>query len=334
MALEIKTSSLQQHRQTFAHIARRLGEDRPASRYEEATFDIQPQENFYYRSTWDSRFEIYDKSRTAIVMSDWYALTDPRQLYYGTYTIGRARQIETVERNFEFVERRGLLLDMDADRREIVQLYLLPLRHAEWGANMNACSIADVGYGTAITQAAIFAATDRLGISQIIGRIGLLLGGAEALTRAKETWVASEAWQPMRRLVEDSLVIDDWFEMLVAQFFVLDGLIYPIFFEAFDADNQRAGSGLSMICEFMVDWQKDSRRWVDSVISRAAKESPENRQVLADWTSKWEQRTAEALAPLVEAVLGDDAAATIAEYRAGLSDRAVKAGISVAGDPA
>ena len=40
MTVEIKTSTLEPVRQTFANLERRFG-DKPASRYQEATYDLQ-----------------------------------------------------------------------------------------------------------------------------------------------------------------------------------------------------------------------------------------------------------------------------------------------------
>lgn len=329
MALEIQTSTLQQRRQTFAHIARRFGEDRPASRYEEATLDIQPMENFYYRPTWDPQHEIYDSSRTRVVMEDWYELSDPRQFYYSTYTINRSKMSDNVEKSLDFVDRRSMLAGIDPDWQDMVRFYLLPLRHAEWGANMNACNIADVGYGAAITQSAIYAAMDRLGIAQIIGRIGLAMGGPEALAAAKEVWMLSEHWQPLRRLIEDSLVIEDWFEQLVMQFLCADGLLLPLVYDAFDAQGDAHGaSGLSMICEFMVDWKKDSARWTDAVLDKAIKESQQNKDMIAGWYAVWEPRVAVALAPLADQVLGAAGSDVLAGLRQNLAERAARLGIA------
>jgi phenol hydroxylase P1 protein len=188
MALDIKTNALDQRRQTFAHIARRLGEDRPASRYEEATFDLQPGGAHHYRPTWDPAHELYDASRTAIVLADWYVLKDPRQFYYGTYTIARARMMEAAEKALSFVEKRNGFAAIAPEWQDTIRFYLPPLRHVEWGANMNACSITDLGFGAAITQATMFTATDRLGIAQIIGRIGLIGGRAGARRRQGCGW--------------------------------------------------------------------------------------------------------------------------------------------------
>ena len=334
MSLEIKTTSVQPRRNTFANVARRSGSDRPASRYEEATLDMQSTVNSHYRPTWAPEHELFDAARTAIRMEDWYALKDPRQYYYGTYTIARSRMIESTEKNLSFVEKRGMLGKMDPSWTERVETYLLPMRHLEWGANMNNCNITDIGYGTSMTQATMFAAMDRLGIAQIIGRIGLLMDGQSGskLDQAKGVWMDDPVWQPLRRLVEDTFVLTDWFELFVAQNLALDGLLYPLVYKRFDAEGQRFGAtGLSLLTEFMVDWHDETSKWIDAVVKRAAEESPANRVLLTQWTAAWEKRAAEALLPLAEHVLGDQASDTLTELRADLNDRLKKVGIDSAG---
>ena len=48
MTIEIKTATLEPVRNTFAHIERRFG-DKPATRYQEATYDVQASANLHYR---------------------------------------------------------------------------------------------------------------------------------------------------------------------------------------------------------------------------------------------------------------------------------------------
>jgi phenol hydroxylase P1 protein len=178
--IDLRTVSIKPLRQTFDHIARRFG-DKPASRYQEGTYDLQATHNFHYRPTWDPTHEIFDATRTKIVMKDWYAFKDPRQFYYGTYTMARARQQETAEANFDFVEARGLADVLPEDVKQTALDVLVPLRHVEWGGNMNNAFICAYGYGTAITQPCIFQSMDQLGIAQYLTRIGLLLADPEAL---------------------------------------------------------------------------------------------------------------------------------------------------------
>ena len=76
MSIEIKTSTLEPIRNTFEHTKRRFG-DKPASRYQEASYDIAPEKNFHYRPMWQPDKLLNDTSRTAVVMEDWYAYQRP-----------------------------------------------------------------------------------------------------------------------------------------------------------------------------------------------------------------------------------------------------------------
>ncbi len=333
MQIDIKTDSVEPIRQTFAHVARRLGVDKPASRYQEATLDIQSEINFHYRPLWDPDHEIFDRERTAIKMEDWYAFRDPRQYYYGAWTITRSRQQDSMERNFAFVEKRQLFDTLEPAWRQRVADVLLPLRHLEYGANLNNTYITAYGWGTAITQATSFAAMDRLGIAQYLSRIGLIMDGntGESLDAAKQAWMEAEHWQPLRRLAEDLLVVDDWFELYVAQNFALDGLLYPLVYERFDAElAQHGGSAMAMLTEFMVDWTAEHTRCVDAFLKTAAAESPENKAQLSAWTHKWSARCADALLPLARVAVGDNAVTAIAELQDALQKRGQKkAGLDI-----
>jgi len=334
MQIDIKTADIKPLRNTFDHVARRLGKDKPASRYQEATLDLQPVTNFHYRPLWDPDHEIYDPRRTAIVMEDWYAFRDPRQYYYGTWTMTRARQQDHMEKNFAFFEKRRLVDVLSEEWRDKVAKLLVPLRHAEYTANLNNTYMAAYGYGTAITQACQYAGLDHLGIAQYLSRIGLVIadGGTEALDDGKRAWLEDECWQPLRRLCEDMLVVKDWFELFVAQNLVLDGLLYPLAYDRFDTVISRhGGSALAMLTEFALEWFGESSRWVDATLKTAAAESEENKAQLEAWANAWSERVTEALRPLAQAEFGEEGAATLAEIRGELAARALKkSGLTIA----
>ncbi len=104
---------------------------------------------------------------------------------------------------------------------------LLPLRHVAWGSNMNNASVCAYSYGTGFSQPHIYQAMDQLGIAQYLTRVGLLLGDVESLDEAKRAWMDDDAWQGLRRYVEDSFVVKDPVELFVVQNVVLDGLTVP-----------------------------------------------------------------------------------------------------------
>ncbi|MDE2371210.1 MAG: aromatic/alkene monooxygenase hydroxylase subunit beta [Burkholderiales bacterium] len=329
--MDLRTVSIKPLRHTFDHVAKRIGGDKPATRYQEGTFDLQATHNFHYRPTWDPDHEIFDPRRTAIVMADWYAFKDPRQFYYGTYTQARARQQESTEANFEFVEQRGLAAALpDAVRRMAIEL-LLPLRHLAWGGNMNCAYICAYGYGTGISQPHIYQAMDQLGIAQFLTRIGLLLDEPEALDRAKLQWLQDPKWQGLRRYVEDVFVVKDWFEVFVAQNLVLDGLIYPLVYEHVvdDVLTMKGGTAVAMLTKFMTEWHAETAKWVDAQIKTAAAESPANQAQVASWIRHWLARGLEACAPLAEFALDEDGPGTLATVAAQLQARIAKSGVTL-----
>jgi phenol/toluene 2-monooxygenase (NADH) P1/A1 len=328
--VDIKTTDIKPVRQTFSHVARRLGGNKPASRYLEATLDMQSDANFHYRPIWDPAHDIHDTRRTALVMKDWYAFKDPRQYYYGAYTMTRARQQEGMENSLEFAEKRDLFGKMPAEVRQEITNVLLPLRHFEWGANMNNCYCTAFGYGTAITQATMYASMDRLGIAQYISRIGLLLdhNRGSSLDAAKEQWIKAPAWQGVRRVMENLFVCNDWFEVLIAQNLVLDGLIYPLVYREFEgALAEPHGSSFAMITEFMSDWFEETGRWIDATVKAAVQESPENKATVARWYRDWLQEAERAVRPVATLALGSGSATGFAAVVGELNARAAKLGV-------
>ena len=331
MQIDLRTVSITPLRQTYNHIAERQGADKPASRYIEGTMNVQPDVNFHYRPTWDPEHELFDPRRTRLVMKDWYALKDPRQFYYGAYTQARARMQEVAEADFEFVETRGLADRFDDAARRVALDFYVPLRHVAWGANMNGAYQCAYGYGTAITQPCLYAGMDQLGIAQYLTRLGLLLGTPGELEAGKQAWLEAPAWQPLRRLVEDTWVMKDWFELYVAQNVVLDGVLFGLAYKEVDqALSERAGPVVSMLTRFQAEWAQDANKWVDAVMKVAAAESPENKALLSEWYAHWRARVQEALTPVAALGLGSDGAQALERALAAVDARMNKAGLSLA----
>ena len=330
MQIDLRTVAIEPQRQAFDHLVRRFG-NKPASRYQEGSYDIQAAENLHYRPTWDPDHQLYDASLTRIVMADWYALKDPRQFYYSTYTLTRARQQEHAEANFSFVESRGLADMLPEALRATALAVLLPLRHAAWGANQNNTFVCGYGYGVVFTQPCIYHAMDNLGIAQYLSRLGLLLGDTEALDAAKRDWMDSPAWQPLRRYVEDCMACRDPFELFVAQNLAMDGLLYPLIYDRIVDEHLsvQGGSAVAMLTQFMSDWFDETRKWIDAVIKVAAAESDANRGLLEGWTRQWSARAASALLPVAELALGTQADEAMAEQLAAFKARAAKAGLTL-----
>lgn len=329
MQIDLRTVAIKPLRHTFDHLVERFG-DKPASRYQEGSYNIQQESIFHYRPSWDAERVLFDKKRTKIQMQDWYALKDPRQYYYGAYTIARARQQDAAESSFDMIEERGLAELIPAELKQIALDVLVPMRHVEWGGNMGNSYITAYGYGTVITQPCLYHAMDHLGVAQYLTRIGLVLDGPEALDAAKEAWMSATAWQPMRRHVENLLVLEDWFEIFVAQNLVLEGLLNPMLYDYLDAEfSAKGGTAISMMTRFMAEWSAETAKWIDAQIKTAAAESPENKAQLSAWVRHYRSATREALAPIAQRAFGDKADEVLADLASEFNARCAKLGMAV-----
>lgn len=328
MPIDLRTITIEPLRNNYDHLEKRFGH-KPASRYQEASYDIQPVENLHYRPTWDPDQSLYDPDLSRIRMRDWYALKDPRQLYYGSYTQLRSRQQDTTESNFEFVESSDLIeLMPPATRQQALEL-LVPLRHVAWGADLNNMLVCGYGYGTTFKQPCIFYALDQLGIAQYLSRLGLLLGGQDALVDGKQAWMESPVWQPLRRYVEDVMALRDPVEVFVAQDVVLDGMLYPLVYEHLVGGvlAKQGGAPVAMLTQFMAQWSAEAWRWVNFVVKTMAAESAGNKAVLEEWIARWSRRATAALtAPA--AIVASDAAGTLGEQQRAFTARIAKAGVA------
>lgn len=329
MNIDLQARQIQPLRQTFSRVAAHTGGIRPASRYQEATLNAQPTHNFHYRPTWEPEFELFDTGRSAIKMSDWNLLRDPRQLYYATWTMARARQQEALEASYQFVESRDLIGKMtDAMRTKACEV-LMPLRHVAWGGNMNNCQITARGYGAPLTAPALMHGMDQLAVAQFLTRLGLALDGPEALSAGKHAWLNEAQWQPLRQYMEDLLVEQDPMQLFIAQNFALDGLLYPLIFTHF-VDNHLAdhgGASVAMLTSFMPEWHAESSVWVDAVLTACAAESDANRKQLQQWYDSHADTAQRALLPIARLALAEQAEAVLKAVRDGLDARARKAGL-------
>ena len=243
--------------------------------------------------------------------------------------MARARQQDAIESSYEFVQSRGLVAKMtDAVRRKACEV-LMPLRHVAWGGNMNNSAIGAYGYGTVFTAPAMFHAMDQLGAAQFITRLGLALDEPAILDAGKNDWLHTACWQPLRHYVEDTLVLQDPFELFVAQNLALDGLLYPLIYGHFVDDHiaLQGGTAVSMLAAFMPEWHSESARWIDAVVKVAAAESEANRQLISGWVKAWTDRAQTALTPVAELALGAHGADILQEVREALDARCKKAGL-------
>jgi phenol hydroxylase P1 protein len=315
---ELRTQVIEPPRKTFTHLVTRYG-DRPASRYEEGSIDIQAKENFHYRPLWDPTHEIYDETYSAFRLTDAYSFTDPRQFYYAPYVTSRASMADAVASTLDYLDSRDLLGRLPAAWSSVLGELVVPLRHYESGAQMVSCDIARFGFGTTITQCAAYAAFDRIGNAQALSRVGIALGGgtAELLGDAKTRWVEDAALQGVRRYIEELFLEKDWGKALV-RLDVMDRLVYGLFFAHLDDAAIEGGAGsYSLIAQHQSHWFKDQRKWVDALYKAWATDAETgaaNKELLAATTAEALTAALDAMAPVAaraDELVGAGAAAAL-----------------------
>ena len=266
MQYELRTQVIEAKRKTFANLTERFG-DRPASRYEEGSIDIQAVTNFHYRPLWDPEHEIYDESYSAVRLSDTYSFTDPRQLYYFPYVTARSHLHEAFGSTLSYLDSRSLLEKMPAAWKTAVAQAVIPMRHYESGAQLLAAYGCRFAWGTTIEKCLSYSAFDRIGNAQMLSRAGIALdGGTDALLgEAKTQWLENADLQPLRKYIELLMPEKDWAVALVG-LDLMDQLLYGLLYTHLDEAALMGGAGgYSLIAQHFAGWFADQRRWVDAL---------------------------------------------------------------------
>lgn len=291
MGYELRTNVVEPVRIAFSYLVERFG-DRPATRYQEASFNVQPKENFHYRPTWDPDHEIYDQGYSAIKLTDPYSYVDPRQYYYTPYVANAAARYESFAQTLKYIEDRRLLDKLPESWHTVLTGFVLPLRHYEQGGQLLCANANRLGYGTTVTQAAGFAGFDRIGNAQVLSLIGLAMAGgaADTLTDAKKNWLYAPDLQGLRRMIEELLVERDWAVGLIG-LDLLDAQLYPLLYEHLDERALFRNAGAySLLARHFNDWYRNHRKWLTALIKSWTgdpRHGEGNRKVLGDIVDHW-----------------------------------------------
>jgi phenol hydroxylase P1 protein len=299
MGYELRTNVVDPERNTFSYLVDRFG-DRPATRYQEASFNVQPTENFHYRPTWDPDRELYDPNYTALRLTDPYAYTDPRQYYYTPYVANAADRYESFAQTLKYIEDRRLLDRLPENWHTVLTGFLLPLRHYESGAQLISLNASRFAFGTTVEQPMTFAGFDRIGNAQLISLIGLATAGGagDTLTDAKKNWLYAPQLQGLRRLMEELLVEPDWAAGLLGLDLV-DEQLYPLLFEHLDERAlYRNATAYSLLARHFNDWYGNHRKWLVALIKAWTKDpqhGESNAKALGEIADRWYPRACAAV---------------------------------------
>ena len=300
------------------------GRKRPPGEYEELSTGTQWYQPALVRTVTGN----WDPDSTAL-RADWAAFRDPSGQYYRSYVTGQ----DVVERQLDSVlavaTEADFLSGMDPAWLEALTTLVGAMSFAQWGVAMAHQHVQRFSLASTLAQCAQLQVMDKLRNAERDLEWYDLFAPDAAEDAVRAVWTDAAHLQPLRRYVEEFLVVADWGEVVVAVNVALLGLLEPFLREVYvrggRANNDFVTAALGST------FAKDAKRqvaWTDAFVRFALAEE-RNDKHLADWLDQYLPRASAALDALVAAYpLGGIAAAAAGTARAELRTRLAGLGIA------
>lgn len=289
---------------------------RKPSEYEAVNLHVQPAVeggwdigNSYLRTT-EGR-QSWEIDSTRLRHPDWFDFRDPAALWQRPYMRMQAEQERAIARLTEDVALGDVAGDIDPTwLNPIIGEHYAVWSFVEWGLFRALFPATREALSDTIVAAMLFETFDRARHSQDIVHYLLMLEekvpGFDA-TGAKQVWLDSPRYQPMRKLIEEVMhTIRDWAETFVVINLVLDPILTDVAVSRLVGHLAPIhGDVVSRVIVASVD--RDRRRdlawteeFVTMVTAAGIPAAAENRALIAGWIEKWRPAVIEATEPLAE----------------------------------
>ena len=285
---------------------------RRLSEYEAVTCYTQPDPEVFDQGGWFLRTAdgrtAWRKESTRLRHPHWFDFRDPAALWQRTYVRMEAEQERAIERAVEDAARGGAFRDFDPVwAREILGAHYRVWSFFEYGLFRCFAQAQREALSDTLGNVFCFAAVDRMRHAQAIVIYLMDLEGQIDGFRdvgGKERWLSDPIYQPLRRLAEELMAIDDWAELAVATHYAVDPLIAEIgVSEIVRRHGPFHGDAVTPL--IISTTERDRRRnaeWtqelVRMVIARNVPDSAANLEVIRGWVNIWTARALEAMEAL------------------------------------
>jgi toluene monooxygenase system protein E len=236
----------------------------------------------------------------------WDGFRDPDALTYRKYNQQQdAAETFVDEAIEEYAVRQARDHGLGAAWREALKDLLATQRYPVHGLQMLACYVAQMAPSSYMTNCATFQAADELRRVQRIAyrtkQLALAHPGHGFGVGERARWEKGEGWQPVRRAVEQILVVYDWDEAFAALCLVVKPAYDEVFLRQLARAARAAGDELdALLCDNLFQDAARARRWSAALARFAVERRADNRAVLAGYVAKW--------APAADAIAGAGAA--------------------------
>jgi methane monooxygenase component A beta chain/propane monooxygenase small subunit len=296
----------------FAYINSR--KKRP-SEYEAVNLHVQPRlgnwwdkGNSYLRTPEGREAFVIDSTR--LRHPDWHDFRDPSSLWQRQYMRMQAEQERAIDRLTEDIAPDAAAEIDPTWLTEILQNHYSVWSFVEYGLFRGMFSASREGLSDTVVASMLFETFDRARHSQDIVHYLLMLEenvpGFDAIG-AKDAWLESPRYQPLRRLVEEiSFGVKDWGETIVAMNLCFDPIVSEVaVLRLVGALGPIHGDVVSKLILSSVE--RDRRRelaWASEFVTMVTgpdiPAAAENRAIIAEWIAHWTPKAIEAVAPFAE----------------------------------
>ncbi len=321
---------------------------RRVSEYEAVSLYVQPDPGVFDKQGWYLRTPegrtAWQVESTRLRHPHWFDFRDPASHWQRTYVRAQAEQERSIERSTEDAAKNGTFAEID--RRWIDEIL---------GAHYRTWSFHEYGLFRCFAQAQretlsdtlgnvfCFEGVDRMRHAQAI--VIHLMAFEENVPGfkdegAKARWVSDPVYQPLRRLTEELMALDDWAELAVAVNLAVD----PIVSEVGVSQIVRRPAPLhgdSVTPLLVTTTERDRRRnqaWTEELVrmvtGEAVPEAAANRTIVREWIGTWTPRAvaaAEALAPVFAKIPRSSGSFGEALDKAKAGQQAIVAGAGLGG---
>lgn len=306
------------------------GRKRPPGEYEELSTGMQWASPSLMRTaigTWDPD--------STVLRADWNQFRDPAGLYYRTYVIGQDAVERSLDSVFAVAKEADFITGLDPVWRESLKGLVGAMSFAQWGIAMAQQHVQRFCLSPTIAQSSQLQVMDKLrNAERDLEWYDLLVGEDAPEDAVRIEWTQSPAMQPLRKYIEEALIVADWAEVIVAINLALAGVLEPFLREVYIRGGQAHHDFVTSALGSSI--AKDSKRhvqWTDAFVKFSLAEDG-NAVAIGDWLDHYLPAAVVAVAAVAAAhpiggIAGDAISVARNELRSRLEVLDVKLTVAV-----
>lgn len=257
------------------------GRKRPPGEYEELSTGVQ----WYGDPVSDTGLSSWKLDNT-VIKADWDSFRDPSAMYYRNYIVGQDSAERSLDAVFSVAKDADFVSGIEAGWREDLVTLVGSMSHVEWATAMAHQHVQRFSLSPTIACCSQLQVMDKLrSAERDLEWFDLLHPEREDV--AKQRWMDDAAMQPLRKLVEEILIVKDWAEVIVATNLAFLGVVQPFLREVYVRGGRANGDFVT--AALGAAFAKDGARhtsWTDAFVKLTQTEEA-NATSVSEWLDRY-----------------------------------------------